>query len=84
MVRANRKGGYSKWYRKDGGYIIAGFTNSFGVGDRDIYLIYYNPENLNKSEIMGTWNIGFWYFDVAASSWTKLHSGVPSGDVAEG
>jgi hypothetical protein len=36
------------------------------------------------AEIIGTWSSGIWYRDMAASSWTKMYSGVPSGDIAAG
>ena len=41
---------------------------------------YQNP----IAEIIGTWSSGIWYWDVAKSKWTKMCSGVPSGDIAAG
>jgi hypothetical protein len=35
----NRDMGQSVWQNDDGGYIIAGYTNSFGAGDYDFYLV---------------------------------------------
>ena len=29
-------------------------------------------------EIIGTWSSGIWYWNVAASSWTQMYSGLPS------
>ena len=37
-----------------------------------------------QAEIIGTWGSGIWYWDVAASEWTKMSSGMPDGDITAG
>jgi hypothetical protein len=37
-----------------------------------------------RAEIIGTWDSGIWYRNVAASSWKKMNSSVPSGEIAAG
>jgi lysophospholipase L1-like esterase len=36
------------------------------------------------AEIIGTWDNGIWYWDVAESRWTKMTSSVTDGDIAAG
>ncbi len=37
-----------------------------------------------RDEIIGTWSSGIWYRNVAAGTWTKMYSWVPSGPIAAG
>ena len=37
-----------------------------------------------RSEIIGTWSSGIWFWDAATSRWTKMYSGVPSGAIVAG
>jgi len=37
-----------------------------------------------REEIIGTWNSGIWYWDVASSRWTKTSSYAPIGAIAAG
>jgi hypothetical protein len=44
----------------------------------------YGTVTNNRAEIIGTWNNGIWYWDVATSKWTKMTSSTPTGDIAAG
>ena len=35
-----------------------------------------------RAEIIGTWNSGIWYYNVANGNWMKMYSPVPSGAIA--
>jgi hypothetical protein len=37
-----------------------------------------------RDEIIGTWSNGIWYRNLAAATWTKMYSYVPSGPIAAG
>ncbi|MBS4028269.1 MAG: T9SS type A sorting domain-containing protein [Ignavibacteriales bacterium] len=51
---SNDDRGYSVLQTSDGGYIITGFTNSYGVGDEDIHLIKTDGNgNLQWTKIFG-------------------------------
>jgi hypothetical protein len=50
--------GYSVQQTTDGGFVIAGWTGSFGAGNRDAYLIKTNPsgDTLWTKTFGGTWD----------------------------
>jgi hypothetical protein len=37
-----------------------------------------------RAEIIGTWDSGMWYYDVAESEWAKMTSNIPDGAIAAG
>ena len=37
---------------------------------------------IKLAEIIGTWSNGIWYWDAAATGWTKMSSLSPTGDIA--
>jgi hypothetical protein len=44
----------------------------------------YGTVTNTRAEIIGTWDNGIWYWDVAASKWTKMASSTPTGGIAAG
>jgi hypothetical protein len=56
-----------------------------GQGGSTVTMTYNTPCSANaEEEIIGTWSSGIWYWDAAASEWTKMSSGMPSGEIAAG
>jgi hypothetical protein len=59
------------------------FTNTTnGNGNTTISVNLTVKEAIIAAEIIGSWDSGIWYWDVNALKWTKMTSGVPSGDIA--
>jgi hypothetical protein len=56
------------------------------AANSDTVVSTLNPDlsAANFAEIIGTWSSGIWYYDVAASKWTKMTSSIPTGDIAAG
>ena len=50
------------------------------------HAIYFDRSDWpdGRAEIIGTWDSGIWYRNVATSSWTKMISALTIGDVAAG
>jgi hypothetical protein len=52
---------------------------------QDIFdLKEYDTVTTTRAEIIGTWSDGIWYWDAAASDWTRMTSSTPTGDIAAG
>jgi hypothetical protein len=56
------------------------FQAVFFDGRRGIYLAIAPP----RAEIIGTWNSGIWYWDVAAAAWTQMTTETGAEDAAAG
>ena len=46
--------------------------------------VVYGHSSGQTWEIIGTWDTGIWYYDVAKSKWTKMHPVKPDGDTPSG
>ena len=44
----------------------------------------YGSVTNSRAEIIGTWDSGIWYWDMAASTWTQMTSYVTDRDIASG
>jgi hypothetical protein len=54
-----------------------------GIPEDVMDLKEYDMTN-TRAEIIGTWSNGIWYYDVAASKWTKMTASTPTGEIAAG
>ena len=71
-------------YNSPGNYSVSlSITNAEG-SDIETKTDYIVVNYSARSEIIGTWSSGIWVWDVAASLWTKIYSGVPPGAMAAG
>ena len=59
-------------------------NNESGYSNEVTYYVSFKGSKQPVEEIIGTWGSGIWYWDVAASSWTKMISSAPSGAIAAG
>ena len=64
----------------DGNYLYFG-TSGSGIFRRITVAAISYP---GRTEIIGTWSSGIWYYNVANNTWTKMYSNVPSGPIAAG
>jgi hypothetical protein len=58
--------------------------NESGYSNEVTYYVSSKGSQQKADEIIGTWSTGIWYWDAAASKWTKMTSTTTSGDIAGG
>jgi hypothetical protein len=68
----------------DGRIIFARLWYRLASGWQQIDVQYTAASAVAAAEIIGTWDNGIWYWDVADSSWTQMTSGITDGDIAAG